>query len=213
MQVSGATPPNAAALRGQGTGMLVAALFGALWAHAALTAEPALQVWPVQIVIIAVSVALILAGLATFLRGRRLAKTPGNPALPQRRVWRKFLLVLFLEIVAMNLVVWQLGTHDLMTCLMPAIAIIVGLHFFPLARIFRAPHMQVTASVMTLAGIGAVLAMAWGAQPSLANAAVDVVCALALWLTAGITWSRLRTDPVAAGGRMIAAGASNRCPR
>lgn len=201
---------HAAVLRGRGTGMLVAAAFGALWANAALTAEPALQVWPVQIAIVAVTVALILAGMATLLHGKRLAKIPGNPALPQRRVWRKFLLVLFAEIVALNLVAWQLGVHELMAYLMPAIAIIVGLHFFPLARIFRAPHMHVTATVMTLAGIGAVLAMVWGAQPALANATADVVCALALWLTAGFTWSRLRTDPVAAGGRVIAAGAGDR---
>lgn len=193
MRIPDSAKPQVTSLRGRGIGMLVAAAFGAAWAYSAASAEPALRVWPFRIAIVAVTVVLVVAAASIILRGRRHAnvEVPGHPDTPPRRAWRQFLVVLLAEILAMNLAALWLSAHGLVAYLMPTIAIIVGLHFFPLARIFRAPYLPV-AAVMTLIGTGSVLAMALGMRAATANAVADIVCALALWSTAGFVWLRVR---------------------
>lgn len=71
---------------------------------------------------------------------------------------------------------------------MPVIAIIVGLHFYPLASLFAAGRYPVTASVMTLAAIAGSALLASGGPADLINAAVELVCALTLWTTGFASW-------------------------
>jgi hypothetical protein len=105
---------------------------------------------------------------------------------------RKFMLVLLGEIVALNIAAYLLIGHHMAQYLAPAIAVIVGLHFLPLAKIFRSPHFFATAAVMTLAGILAAAAMATGSRAVTAGGIADLVCAVALWTTGFITWHGMR---------------------
>lgn len=177
-----------AELRGRGIGMLVGAGFGSWWAFTAINAAPAWHTWPSEAFIALVTAILVAAGVATIWRGRRMAASAGATQQPRRHVWRKFLLVLVAEIVALNFIFMGLTHYHLMAYVVPAIAIIVGLHFYPLARTFRAPYMHITATLMTLAGIGAVGAMLSGAEASAATTVAAAICAITLWMTAAIGW-------------------------
>jgi hypothetical protein len=76
--------------------------------------------------------------------------------------------------------------------LAPAVAVVVGLHFLPLAKIFRSPHFFATAIVMTLAGILSAAAMATGSSATTANGIADLACAITLWATGFASWLRVR---------------------
>lgn len=180
-------------LRGRGIGMIVGAGFGGWWAVAALHAAPAFRTWPIEAAVALVTGILVVAGAATFWRGVRAAPIRHEVTRPRHRKWWKFLPVLVIEIVALNLVVAALQRNGLMSYLLPAIAIIVGLHFYPLARIFRAPFLHITATLMALAGVAAVLAILSGQPPARVNAMVAAISALTLWVTVAVDWLRLRS--------------------
>jgi hypothetical protein len=186
-----------AELRGRGTGIIVCAFFAALWAEWArplLTDSPAAYVWIASAIIAAVSGTLLFAGVSMIRRGRRLAKATGVADTAPRSMQSKFKWVLIAEIVAINIAAYALINHHMAQYLAPAIAIIVGLHFLPLARVFRAPHYFVTAVVMTMAGILAAAVMMTGNSAVSANGIADLVCAIALWGTGFITWRRVHTS-------------------
>lgn len=92
------------------------------------------------------------------------------------------------EIIALNIVANVLLSRHRIGYLMPAIAVIVGLHFIPLAKPFRANRYYATAAVMTLAGFAAMLALGSGLAVTHVDVTVDVICAMALWLTGLISW-------------------------
>jgi len=67
-----------------------------------------------------------------------------------RPILKPFWLVVVMEVLAIffvSILAYRLHRHDLATdwC-----AIVVGLHFLPLARIFRAPHLGVIGMLITL---------------------------------------------------------------
>lgn len=205
---SGVTP---SALRGRGTGLIVCAIFAALWANWArplLAGSPAAWGWVAVLIVAVASGALLRAGVSMIRRGRRLSQATGMGDTAPRSMRRKFMLVLIAEIVALNIAACFLIGHHMAQYLAPAIAVIVGLHFWPLAQIFRAPNFFTTAIVMTLAGILAAAAMATGSPAVIANGIADLVCAVALWGTGFASWRGLR---VAASG--AAAATATRSPR
>lgn len=186
-----------ATLRARGIGIIVCAGFAAVWANAARTGWAPVYTWLTLLVTAVLSGALLVGGIMLIRRGRRLSRLPGASGQPPRRMWRMFTVVLILEIIALNILAYLLAGHHLMQYLMPGIAIIVGLHFFPLARTFHARHLNTTAAVMTLAGAAAVWAIAVGSPATAASSVSDVVCALTLWVTGFVSWYRNRLTPAA----------------
>lgn len=196
------------AVRGRGIGMIVCAVFAALWVNWAsplLARLPAPGGWVAALVVVAVSGTLLLAGVALVRRARGLALATGMRDAAPKTMRRWFLVVLVGEIVALNLAAHGLGSHHVMQYLPSAVAVVVGLHFFPLARIFRAPPLFGTAVVMTLAGTLAAVAVATGSSATVANGVAELVCAIALWGTATLSW--FRTYQGLAKGRTAAAAA------
>lgn len=196
-----AIPPSA--LRGHGIGLVVCAIFAALWANWArslLAGSPAAYVWAAAVIVAVFSGALLLAGLSMIRRGRRWSQATGIGDTAPRNMRKKFIWVLIGEIVALNIAAYFLISHHMAQYLAPAVAVVVGLHFLPLAKIFRSPHFVATAAVMTLAGILAAVAMATGSPALTANGIVDLACAAALWGTGFVSWSRVHkaTAPSAA---------------
>lgn len=181
------------ALRGRGIGLVVCAIFAALWANWArslLTGSPAAYVWAAAVIVAVFSGALLLAGVSMIRRGRRLSQATGIGDTTPRAMRKKFIWVLIGEIVALNIAAYFLIGHHMAQYLAPAVAVVVGLHFLPLAKIFRSPHLVATAAVMTLAGILAAVAMATGSPAPTANVIVDLACAATLWGTGFATWRR-----------------------
>lgn len=187
------------ALRGGGIGIVVCAIFAALWANWArplLTDLPMAWAWTAVAVVTAISGALLLVGVSMIRRARRLSHATGMGDAAPRRMRRGFALVLLAEIVALNIAALLLIGNHMAQYLAPAIAVIVGLHFLPLARLFRASHFFATAIVMTLAGIVAAAAVATGSPAATADGIAELVCAIALWGTGFVSWRRMRKAAV-----------------
>lgn len=86
-------------------------------------------------------------------------------------------------ILAAVIVLSRVGRRDLIA---PAIAVIVGLHFLPLARWLRAPLYYLTAALL----IGVGIAGAFLSDPASRGAAVGTGAAAVLWLSCGVVLIR-----------------------
>jgi hypothetical protein len=175
--------PSASALRGRGVGTLVCAGFAAFWAISSQPEWPTALVTPGFVAIALITAALIGAGIALIRYSRRLPRAVDTPSGPPRRTGLHFTVIFAAEIIALNIAAYVLTEYHVQQYLIPAIATIVGLHFFPLAQLFRAPRYHLTASLMTLAGIGGAVAIACSLPSDPVIAIVDVACAIVLWVT------------------------------
>lgn len=173
----------------QGSGIIIATVFGALWASWAnplFTRAPQAWFWAYIAAVAAISIALLVAGIAIIRRGLRLPREASNAT--RRRIRRDYIITVVVEVVALNIAANLLITHHMMSYLPAAFAVIVGLHFFPLAWIFRTRHYHATAVLMTLAGILAILTLAGGAPAETTGSLAAAACALVLWGTAALSW-------------------------
>ena len=195
MNTNESTQTTAWAMRSRGFGTIVCAAFAIFWASSSRSEWPTAFVAAGYALIALMTAALLLAGIALIHRSRQVPRTLDASPAPQRRTSHHFPAIFAAEIVAMNVVAHVLVGHHLQQYLIPAIAIIVGLHFYPLARLFRAPRFNVTASLMTLAGTGGVGCIAGGIAAAPVVALVGVVCAITLWGTGLTSWiSTARSD-------------------
>lgn len=71
--------------------------------------------------------------------------------------------------------------------IMPLVAVVVGLHFLPLARVFGDLRLAVPGAILTAIGLAGLLARTANASPGTVFTLVGVGCALTLWSTAA--WS------------------------
>lgn len=148
-------------------GFSIAALFigngfGALWLGWAISdlAGPNAPVWP------AYAVALGLFAVSVWRLGVRRTVTP-RP----EKTWARglaYLLIVFGEILALNFLVYELQAHGLLGYLHPTIGLVIGLHFFPLARLFKMPAMNLLGAVMVGAAAAAFGAASLGVPPRIA---------------------------------------------
>jgi hypothetical protein len=141
---------QAEAVIGTGRSALIVAMFGAGWLGWGLGQAGAFTgfVGPafglIELLLLACSISVIR-------KGRLLRKQyPPMPASTREAIRKSFLLVVFMEVVGLLLVCIlanRLHRPDLATdwC-----AMVVGLHFLPLAKVFRALHLGVIGILMTL---------------------------------------------------------------
>jgi len=138
------------ALRGRATGVLFLSGFGALWFLLGLAASQRLSL-PTACAL-AAGLAALVAG-AVLLR-RRSAALPPSTLDPeeQRRAGRTFGRVNAVQWAAIVLIAVVLGRLHLDAYTPAAVTVVVGLHFFPLARLFRSPQHHVTGAALVLWG-------------------------------------------------------------
>jgi hypothetical protein len=160
-------------MAGRGVGISVLALFGALWMFNALKFDGAPN-WAFY-ASFAATAGLLLAGIARIISDRK----SGVP--PQSRATRMgFFVVLALEVAVIFAAVWLLQKRHLEKYILPAISAIVGLHFLPLAKIFRAPLYYATGLAMVAATAAAVVWLK-GAQQIIC---IGYSAGAILWLSA-----------------------------
>ncbi len=138
------------AVVGAGRGALVGAMFGAGWLGWGLGRAEAFNGFTAPA--FGFTALLLFAGSIYFVhKGRLLRKRYPAAADSKRQTVRKrFLFIVLMEVLAIvfsSILAYRLHRSDLATnwC-----AMIVGLHFLPLARIFRAPHLIVRGILVTL---------------------------------------------------------------
>ena len=150
-------------------GIIVLSFFAALWGVAAIMIghlPPLLAVLP-----IALSCALLLWA-------RRQTIGTGSPIVGDH-VRRVVVIATTLEFIAILVIQEILTDLHLQTALMPSAAIIVGLHFFPLARWIPVPFYYRTGGALLAVGLAALLL-----PPSARGVTTGMGAALVLWLSA-----------------------------
>jgi hypothetical protein len=194
------------AVQGVALGIFFMAFFGAYWGFiSAAFLDGAVQV-----------VAFVLVGLVTlgfltvvgiilrYARSLPKAVSPEDRAMG-KRIGKTFGMVFGLEIVLIALASVLLSTFQLDRFIAPTIALIVGIHFLPLARLFRVPMYTITGVLLSVLALVALVALLRGlpiAGPSPYNWSLFVGggVTLILWLTAlsvirfGLRILRDRTD-------------------
>jgi hypothetical protein len=141
---------------------------------------------------------LALAGVAVsagVLLAAYLRRKPALPVEPAERKRRGRILggAATLEGVAIAVVYNLLIANGLMDYLFPAMALIVGLHFLPMAKLLPMPIYYLSAALLILvAGAGLLV------DPGLRPVAVGATSAASLWLTCLLLMFRRSPQPAAA---------------
>jgi hypothetical protein len=147
--VAGQPSFQAEAIIGAGRGALTSSMAGTGWLGWDLSEAKAFTGF--------IGPACALIGLFVFcslyvIRTGGLARKryPPVPALGRQAVLKSFLFILLLEVLAIVLVVnlaFRIHRSNLAT---DCCTMVVGLHFLPLAKVFRAPRLGVIGTLMTL---------------------------------------------------------------
>lgn len=178
------------ALVGRATGALVMALFGLLWALGCAAVPGGVPV-PLLFASSAVVTAILVlgalrlrrAGFASGARSSRRAAAPANAD----RTRRRFRLVGILQGLGIGIVAFacvRLGHPEFIPA---AVALVVGLHFFPLALLFWVPLYHATGAGLCLVAVVTPIVaaplggqtVAWQVVPGLGAAAI-------LWATSAV---------------------------
>lgn len=141
---------QAEAVIGAGRHAVIAVIFGAGWLGWGLGEAKAFNGF-VGPALGFTELFLLVGSIYVIRKGRQLRQQyPPAPASTRRPILKPFLLVTLMEVLAICLVevlAYRLRRPDLGAdwC-----ALVVGLHFLPLARIFRAPNLGVIGMLITL---------------------------------------------------------------
>lgn len=169
------------------------ALFGSIWLAAAdyQSFGGTLVALAGMLVIAAGAISLVAWSRMTFKAGL-LSQTATRDPASVKRLRRQFMLINAVQWIAVGLAVMLMNVFAHVEWIAPAVILIVGLHFIPLARLFGYRGYYVTAAALVLVALLDVLA-----------GEGDV--ALTLFATGAILWATtvalLRAlQPGAAGG-------------
>jgi len=136
------TSPTANQLQGRSIGATFFACFGAFWILLALYIKEVMNVgsvtWLGMILLVLLTTAVWL-----YRQASRFPKTPEDPARG-----RTFMRINAIQWIAVSIVAFSFARLHLDAFVMCAITAIVGLHLFPLARLFRYPMHYVTGSAL-----------------------------------------------------------------
>ena len=180
MQRKRTTPPARELVEGSSTGALFMTIFGAVWGAAGAQALGGIA----GAITLAASCALAAVLFLGVVRLRRGALGLPRDDSPGAREWRgrslrRFNLVFGLQGVAIALSVFLLARYDLGPLVPAVVAIIVGVHFFPLARLYEIKAYHATGAALCVLG-----AVAFLLAPPTRLPLVGLGCAAALFATA-----------------------------
>ena len=131
-------------LSGRAIGAMFFTGFGALWLALSLYAREELGTASVCAVLLGMLL-LGLASLRILREAKRWPRVPDDPAMG-----RAFMRINAIQWIAIGAVAFSFAKWHFDAYVMNAIAGIVGLHMFPLARLFRYPMHYVTGSLMVI---------------------------------------------------------------
>lgn len=176
-------------LVGRATGAIVMALFGLLWALGCAAVPGGVMPVPLLFLSSALVTAVLVVASLRLRRAGGGARSSRRDAVPANadRIRRRFRLVGIVQGLGIGIVVFacvRLGRPELIPA---AVALVVGLHFFPLAPLFRVPLYYATGAGLCLVAVATPIVasllgaqtMAWQVVPGLGAAAI-------LWLTSAV---------------------------
>jgi len=174
-------PPSRKDLESPMGGLFLMIVFTAIWA---VVAEVALE-WKDYGLVGGFFLLVVLYFLAHYVKfhqvEQELPKNTDATETPEdRRRSRQFLYIFGTEGLAILVAKNVLVNMNLDYLFIPSVALIVGVHFFPLARVFKSRLHYIVAAWTTLVGIiGLALIIQKTIPPNNAIAIVGIGCALA----------------------------------
>ena len=173
---------NSKSIRGTLIGCAIMFGFGILWIVVGLSGGRFSPGWVRIGLAAAAGVLAAWIGLFTirFIRGHQHA-APASPEqdMLARRIGRRFGLINAVQWGAIIAAIIALNVIHRTGFIAPAIAVIVGIHFFPLAAVFRQPSYYATGTLGCIIGVIGFLIADDAARLSL----VGLSFGLLLWLT------------------------------
>jgi hypothetical protein len=161
--------------KGASIGATIVGAFGAAWLAMGMASAGV----PVRIALaVVVPVMVLIACLGSAMR-RRLPKLAGAGSPERKQMTRAFAVVNVVQWFAIFGTVNLLRNLQLDAWVVPAIVLIVGAHFIPLARIFQAPqHLRTGVAMMLCAATAIVLPV------SIRDTVECLSAGLILWVSA-----------------------------
>lgn len=162
---------------GRAIGATFFAAFGALWLFLSLYARQELN--PATIAGIFFGLALLLLAIFQLVReSSRFPRVPSDPAQGRAFTWINAIQWLAVCIVAFGCAKLHLETY-----VISAITFIVGVHMFPLARLFRYPLHNVTGAALVIWAAATVALVPAEQLQGITSMGTGVI----LWLSAAAT--------------------------
>jgi hypothetical protein len=169
--------PNANQLSGRAIGSIFFACFGTGWLFLALTAKQIIN--PATVAgTVAGMVALLLTAAYLMRQAKRWPRVPDDPA-----IGRAFGRVNAIQWIAIAVTAFTLGRLHLDAYTPSAVAGVVGLHMFPLARLFRYPLHHATGALL----LGWAVATAVFVPAAELQGTAALGTGIILWLSAVVT--------------------------
>lgn len=175
-------------LRGVALSVTICTLFGAVWGLSGSAALIGGWRWLGVTAILLVTAALLLTAQAFRTSAKTLPPAPGDPSANPFRT-KAYRLAVIGEVIAIPVAGRLLTANGYEDAVMPAVAIIVGLHFFGLVPAFRSSLFAWTGGAFCLVGLAALALPAQlaihgvGEEVALRTVVVGLGCALVLWLS------------------------------
>ena len=145
-------------VRGLPSAAMVTSIFGMVWLEQGISAVPSLQTYGG----FAIVPGLILLGFSIrALRGGRTAlnSVSADPAKSNRgaSTTRSYVTIVVAEFALIFAAATLLSREGLVWASLPTISLIVGLHFFPLARVIKRRSMEAVGAVISIWSIAVLL--------------------------------------------------------
>ena len=169
-------------VRGRAVGIVVCAVMGLAWAASTLGVLSVVVAVPVLTASVGVAVTLI-AGAHRLRRTLAAGPALASPSADFGNFRRRFNLIALAEFAAIAAAINGLSWLGYSQWIPAAICGVVGLHFLPLARLFRVGLYYATAAALCLAAGATMVLGAAGAPASLWRLLPGFGAALALWAT------------------------------
>ena len=171
------TTPTANQLTGRATGSLFFTGFGTLWLTLGLYLREIVSVGYLAAIAAGLAV-LLLAVFWLFRQARRYPKMPEDQA--RNRAFRRINAIQWATVILVSFV---FGRLHIDAYVLSAITAIVGVHLFPLAKLFRYPMHYVTGAALVLWASASVLLVPAEHLQGVTALGTGIL----LWISAAIT--------------------------
>jgi hypothetical protein len=171
------TFPNANELSGRAIGSIFFACFGTVWFFLALIAKQMIGFAAVSAVMLGM-VVLLLASAYLLRQAKRWPRVPDDPAMGRAFGWINAIQWTAVAIVAISFAKLHIDAY-----VISAITAIVGLHMFPLARLFHYPLHYVTGAVLIAWAAAGAMLLPTDQMQGTAALGTGII----LWLSAVVT--------------------------
>jgi hypothetical protein len=197
------------ALTGRARGIIAGSLIALGWAAFGLSGfNPSVRN-PLLAVASALTAILLISGIYLERRAHLLPNATPSQVAAGKKARRWFWLNLAGEIVLLNIAINLLAAPTLHIYWVPAISAVVGLHFWPMAQVFRVRSYWWVGSAMMAGAALTAYVETLDAASALAFANGEAIAnALILWSALGIGAARARRDSsvIAESGRQTDVG-------